>query len=81
MIRNKSDTAKAGQVMYFILIFVMIMMIFILISHCLMPAGQKLFALPKKYPKTLVQKKAIALHRSLSCQNAYSIAFKFCFFK
>ena len=35
----------------------------------------------KKYPKTLVQKKAIALHRSLSCQNAYSIAFKYWFIK
>jgi hypothetical protein len=39
-----------------------------------MPAGQILFALPKKYPKTLVQKKAIAKHRSFSSQNAYSIA-------
>jgi len=48
---------------------------------CLMQARQILFALPKKYPKTLVQKKAIALHRSLSCQNAYSIAFKFWFLK
>ena len=43
-------------------------------NHCLMPAGQILFALPKKYPKTLVQKKAIAGHRSFSHQNGYSIA-------
>jgi len=39
------------------------------------------FSPSKKYPKTLVQKKAIALHRSLSCQNAYSIAFKLWFLK
>jgi hypothetical protein len=48
-----------------------------------MPAGQILFASPKKYSKTLVQKKAIAEHRSFSLQNAFSIAtfnqsFKFC---
>ncbi|MBK9736307.1 MAG: hypothetical protein IPO92_15635 [Saprospiraceae bacterium] len=40
----------------------------------LLPAGQILFALPKKYSKTLVQKKAIAEHRSFSNQNAFSIA-------
>mgnify|MGYP003556847108 CR=1 FL=1 len=39
-----------------------------------MPARQILFALLKKYPKTLVQKKAIAKHRSFSNQNALSIA-------
>lgn len=39
-----------------------------------MPARQILFALPKKYSKTLVQKKAIAEHRSFSLQNAFSIA-------
>jgi len=39
-----------------------------------MPAGQILFALPKKYSKTLVQKNAIAEHRSFSLQNAFSIA-------
>jgi hypothetical protein len=44
------------------------------LSICLMPAGQILFALPKKYPKTLVQKKAIAEHRSFSNQNAFSTA-------
>jgi hypothetical protein len=49
----------------------------------LVPARQILFALPKKYSKTLVQKKAIAEHRSFSLQNAFSIAtfshsFKFC---
>jgi hypothetical protein len=44
------------------------------VDHCLVPAGQILFALPKKYPKTLVQKKAIAKHRSFSNQNAFSIA-------
>jgi len=38
---------------------------------------------PKKYSKTLVQKNAIAEHRSFSLQNAFSIAifshsFKFC---
>jgi hypothetical protein len=38
------------------------------------PAGQILFTLLKKYPKKLVQKKAIAKHRSFSNQNAYSIA-------
>ena len=48
-----------------------------------MPAGQILFALPKKYSKTLVQKNAIAEHRSFSLQNAFSIAifshsFKLC---
>jgi len=41
---------------------------------CLMPARQILFTLLKKYPKTLVQKKAIAKHRSFSNQNAFSIA-------
>jgi hypothetical protein len=39
----------------------------------LMPARQILFALPKKYSKTLVQKNAIAEHRSFSLQNAFSI--------
>jgi hypothetical protein len=39
-----------------------------------MPARQILFALPKKYSKTLVQKKAIAEHRSFSLQNTFSIA-------
>jgi len=39
-----------------------------------MPARQILFALPKKYSKTLVQKNAIAEHRSFSLQNAFSIA-------
>jgi len=50
-----------------------------------MPTRQILFALPKKYSKTLVQKKAIAEHRSFSLQNAFSIAifnhpFKFCIY-
>ena len=31
-------------------------------------------SLPKKYSKALVQKKAIAEHRSFSLQNAFSIA-------
>jgi hypothetical protein len=38
------------------------------------PARQILFTLLKKYPKTLVQKKTIAQHRSFSNQNAFSIA-------
>jgi len=45
-----------------------------LVDRRLMPAGQILFALRKKYSKTLVQKKAIAEHRSFSLQNAFSIA-------
>ncbi len=46
-----------------------------IVNRRLMPAGQILFALPKKYSKMLVQKKAIAKHRSFSLQNAFSIAF------
>lgn len=53
-----------------------------LVDRRLMPARQILFALPKKYStrllrsgqETLVQKKAIAEHRSFSLQNAFSIA-------
>ncbi|MBK8054006.1 MAG: hypothetical protein IPK35_12235 [Saprospiraceae bacterium] len=44
------------------------------VDRRLMPARQILFALPKKYSKTLVQKKAIAEHRSFSLQNAFSVA-------
>ena len=44
------------------------------LNICPMRAAFTFFPVKKSKQKRPVQKKAIAKHRSLSCQNAYSIA-------